>query len=230
MATYSIIAAPQARGHDVNVNIVDALGMQSSQGQVQDPPLQRAAGATAGAAVVQAVGSAAQTGIAHLSAGIQEVASTIQEDHDFVKAVALCVSLALMVSSLLAVINVFNAILDPIQYLFAFYNLCFALIIFVIEGKQTWFEKCGNLRVQLFSAAAFLGWQGGRAVFYFFVGSINLFLLPATLLWKIIYLAMGGALCFVGVLMLLGRLGLFGRPAIDRGAVTSEFSSSESES
>merc|ERR1711920_918755 len=94
----------------------------------------------------------------------------------------------------------------------------------VIEGKTSWFQRW-ELRERLFAAAAFLSWQGGRALFYFFVGTVNLCLLPSNWLMKIVYFVVGGALCFVGVLMLLGHLGVGALAAKKEG----DYAMSESE-
>merc|ERR1712217_147088 len=112
-------------------------------------------------------------------------------------------ALALLVFSILGIANVFNALFKPHQYLFAIYNLIFAGVIVIVEGKPEWFERCGNLQTRLFSSAAFLASQTGRAASYFYVGLINLCLLPEAWLWKVIYVALGALLCFNGLLMLL---------------------------
>jgi hypothetical protein len=142
-------------------------------------------------------------GAAQAKAGFIEVRQYVQENHCSVKALSFSIALALLVFSILGVANVFNAVFRPDQYLFALYNVIFAAVIVIVEGKADWFERCGNLQNRLFSNAAFLATQTGRALAYFFVGSINLFLLPDSWLWKVIYLGMGASLCFTGLLMLL---------------------------
>merc|ERR1712146_613469 len=118
-------------------------------------------------------------------------------------ALAFIVSLALLTSSILGAFNILGAAFDPIHYLFGFYNALFAFIIVVIEGKAEWFQRLGDIQTKIFGAASFLASKVGRALFYFYVGSINLILLPESWLWKVIYLGIGGSLCFIGVIMLL---------------------------
>mmetsp|Transcript_65904 Transcript_65904/g.212585 ORF Transcript_65904/g.212585 Transcript_65904/m.212585 type:complete len:209 (-) Transcript_65904:122-748(-) len=164
-----------------------------------DPRVQQAAwNATANAARQAANQSAEQA-----RAGFLEIRTYVQESHCGVKVWCFCVALALFVSSILGVVNVFDAVFRPHQYLWAAYNVVFAGIIIIIEGKAEWFEKLWNIQSKLFHKASFLAGPFGRALFYFYVGSINLFMLPDTFLWKIIYIAIGAALCSVSALMLL---------------------------
>lgn len=114
-------------------------------------------------------------------------------------------ALALVVFSILGMVNVFNAAFHPFQYLMAVYNLFFALVIIVTEGEEAWFKRIGNLQGRLFAAAPCLSWRAGRSLLYFYVGSINLFLLPESWIWKVIYICIGGCLCGAGLLMFVDR-------------------------
>jgi hypothetical protein len=168
----------------------------------------RAASTGAGNSVLTVEGrtvvkGAVDKGAAHAKAGFIEIRQYVQENHCSVRVLSFSIALALLVFSILGVANVFKAVFKPYQYLFAFYNMIFAGVIVIVEGKPEWYERCWNVQKRLFSNAAFLASQTGRAAAYFFVGSINLFLLPEAWLWKVIYIAMGGALCFNGLLMLL---------------------------
>lgn len=153
--------------------------------------------------VMVAAKSAACQGMACASSGLGEARKYAQQNPDSVRVISFGIALALLVFSFLGVINVFNAVFKPHQYLFALYNVVFAAVIIVADGNPEWFAKCGDLQGKLFSAAGFLASQSGRAAFYFYVGSINLFMLPDNWLWKFIYVGLGGALCFNGTLMLL---------------------------
>lgn len=157
--------------------------------------------------VIVAAQSAASQGATHAKNGFTEVRRYAQQNPDSVRAISFCIALALFVSSVLGIINVFDAVFKPHQYLFSLYNVVFAAIIIVADGKPEWFSKYWDAQGKLFGAAAFLGSQTGRAVFYFYVGSINLFMLPEAWLWKLIYVAIGVALCFNGALMLLDSAG-----------------------
>eukprot|EP00928_Gymnodinium_smaydae_P037737 TRINITY_DN26157_c0_g1_i1.p2 TRINITY_DN26157_c0_g1~~TRINITY_DN26157_c0_g1_i1.p2 ORF type:complete len:270 (+),score=69.21 TRINITY_DN26157_c0_g1_i1:71-880(+) len=164
-----------------------------------------------GEAVPVALRDAAHRGVETMKAGFREVKNYVEENHYGLKAVSLCVALALFVCSIISLINVFSVLTQPYQYLFSIYNACFAAIILVIEGKSEWFARCGNLRAELFDSAKFLARQSGRAAFYVYVGSINLIMLPGNMVFKIIYIIIGCALCLVGAMTLCDRLGLFGR-------------------
>jgi hypothetical protein len=122
-----------------------------------------------------------------------------------VRALCFATALALFVSSILGMVNVFNAAFHPLQYLFGVYNMIFAIVIVIVEGEQDWFKRLFDLQGHLFGAAPCLASRAGRAVLYFYVGSINLFMLPESWIWKIIYLCIGGCLCGAGLLMLLDR-------------------------
>lgn len=165
----------------------------------------RGAATSAGSNVLTAEGrnivkGAVGQGAAHAKAGFIEVRQYVQENHCSVKALSFSIALALLVFSILGLANVFDAVFRPSQYLFAFYNIIFAGMIVILEGKTEWFPTLQN---RLFSNAAFLATQSGRALAYLFVGSINLFVLPEAWLWKVIYVGMGSALCFNALLMLL---------------------------
>lgn len=152
---------------------------------------------------IKAAKSTASQGVAHAKTGLAEVQKYVQMNPDSVRAISFCIALALLVFSVLGVVNIFEAIFQPHQYLFAFYNIVFAAVIVVADAKPEWSCRLQHAQERLFSAASFLAWQRGRAAFYFYVGSINLCMLPDNFLWKAIYLGMGGALCFNGTLMLL---------------------------
>jgi len=169
-----------------------------------DPRNQSAAWNAARNAARGAVGQGAE----QARAGLLEVRAYIQESHCSVRIWCFCVALALLVSSALGVFNVFNALFKPYQYLWAIYNVIFAGVIIIIDGKPEWFARCGDLQTRLFRSAAFLASWSGRALLYFYVGSINLFMLPSTFLWKLVYIAIGTALCCVSALMLLHHCGL----------------------
>eukprot|EP00403_Amphidinium_massartii_P009424 CAMPEP_0178415252 /NCGR_PEP_ID=MMETSP0689_2-20121128/23457_1 /TAXON_ID=160604 /ORGANISM="Amphidinium massartii, Strain CS-259" /LENGTH=284 /DNA_ID=CAMNT_0020036569 /DNA_START=72 /DNA_END=927 /DNA_ORIENTATION=+ len=140
-------------------------------------------------------------------AGFVEVRRYVEENHCSVKALTFCIAASLFFFSVLSVLNIFKAVFQPFHYLFAFYNVIFSAIIIVAEGNAPWFLTCGDLQPKLFSAAAFMASQSGRAMFYFYVGSINLFMLPDDAFWQLVYIGLGLSLCFAGVIMLLDSWG-----------------------
>lgn len=196
-----------------------------SSGQIlgaaaKDPAVQTAAEQTFADPSIQAASwkaarstaeSVAHRGAQAAQSGFLEVHTYIQESHCGVRLCCFCIALALLASSVLGILNVFNALFAPYNYLWAVYNTIFALIIIIIDGKPEWYARCGNIQARLFSNAAFLASWSGRALLYFYVGSINLVMLPNTLLWKAVYLGIGGGLCAVGVLLLLQRIGCCAR-------------------
>jgi len=123
-----------------------------------------------------------------------------------VKGVAFVVSLAMIFFSVLGLINIFRAVIHPYYYLLDVYN-----ILFVMEGpSELQCAYCGAWsRAQkcIFGWAAFLASRTGRALFYFFIGTLNLFMLPEDWFWKSVYFGIGSALSFVGLLSLLDRYG-----------------------
>jgi hypothetical protein len=163
---------------------------------------------------------ASHEGVAMAKTGFLEVRRYVQESPCSARILSFCIALALLTCSILGVANVFNSAFKPYQYLFAVYNIVFAAVIVVADGKPEWFRRCGDMQTRLFNAAAFLASRAGRAAFYFFVGSINLFILPDSWLWKIIYLSMGAALCLNGLIMLLDACGCCGwrQPPLDEHA------------
>mmetsp|Transcript_122171 Transcript_122171/g.340544 ORF Transcript_122171/g.340544 Transcript_122171/m.340544 type:complete len:233 (-) Transcript_122171:150-848(-) len=180
------------------------------------------------AAATAAVGLA-RSGVNRVKAGFFEVQGYVQENPHSVRALSLVVALALLACSVLVVVNLFEVVYHPLQYLFAFYNSIFAGVIVIIEGNPVWFKSFGDLQAKLFRNVAILASRTGRALFYFYVGSINLLMLPSSWLWKLIYLAIGGALCVVGVLSLLSRWGCLCRFEASPSGDSSSSSNSESE-
>lgn len=157
--------------------------------------------------VMGAAQNMASQGMTHAKSSFTEVRRYAQQNPWSVRAISFFIALALFVFSILGMINLFDAVFKPYQYLFALYNMLFAGIIIVADGNPEWFRRCWDAQDKLFNAAAFLASQTGRAAFYFYVGSINLCMLPEAWLWKLIYICLGGALCLNGVLMLLDSAG-----------------------
>eukprot|EP00933_Yihiella_yeosuensis_P001384 TRINITY_DN10224_c4_g1_i1.p1 TRINITY_DN10224_c4_g1~~TRINITY_DN10224_c4_g1_i1.p1 ORF type:complete len:250 (+),score=21.58 TRINITY_DN10224_c4_g1_i1:92-751(+) len=136
-----------------------------------------------------------------------EVRSYVQESHCSLQVLCFSSAVALLLSSILGVINVFDALFKPMQYIFAFWNIIFAAIIIIIDGRSDWF---GNVQTRIFQAAALLASYRGRALFYLYVGSINLLMLPHSWLWQLIYAIIGITLCSISVIMLFHSFGCCG--------------------
>jgi len=160
----------------------------------------------------------AERGAALAKTAAYAVHQHIQVSGWTVKGVALVVALVMLLTTIMGLINVFGAVFHPFEYLQSVYNFLFAVVIVVMEGKPEWFQSRGDLQRKLFAQAAFLASRTGRAIFYFYVGSINLFLLPDSFIWKVIYLGVGVSLCAVGILSLLERYGCLTPNADAKGA------------
>mmetsp|Transcript_31256 Transcript_31256/g.85860 ORF Transcript_31256/g.85860 Transcript_31256/m.85860 type:complete len:201 (-) Transcript_31256:91-693(-) len=172
---------------------------------VASPRVQAAAHAVAQDALSITARSAVDRGSSEVKAGFLTVGRYVEENHCSVKALSFCAALALLASSMLGMINIFVIVLHPYNYLFLFYNAVFAGAIVIVEGKSTWYERCWDIQSKLFSVAGFLAAKLGRAVFYFYVGSINVAMFRESWLCGIT----GGMLFLAGVLMLLDRCGFF---------------------
>mmetsp|Transcript_18116 Transcript_18116/g.31764 ORF Transcript_18116/g.31764 Transcript_18116/m.31764 type:complete len:188 (-) Transcript_18116:78-641(-) len=168
-------------------NVIGAAAKEFATEEAKRPEIQAAAWNTAR--------DAASQGAAHARAGLIEVRSYVQESHCSVQVLCFCTALALLIASVLSVINVFQAVFNPFRYLFAFWNAIFAICIIIMDGKSTWFERSQQ---KLFSAAAFLSGPRGRAVFYLYVGSINVGMFKDS--W--FYAVVGIILCVISVIML----------------------------
>merc|ERR1711964_769874 len=76
---------------------------------LQTPPLQTSAREV----VISAAKSAASQGAAHAKTGFVEVRRYVQENPNSVRAISFCIALALLVFSVLGVVNVFDAVFKP---------------------------------------------------------------------------------------------------------------------
>ena len=52
------------------------------------------------------------------------------------------------------------------------------MVICICDGKEDWMKSCGDIQTKLFGRAFFLATQTGRALFYFYVGSMTILILP----------------------------------------------------
>jgi len=147
--------------------------------------------------IADAIRRGAETAAAEAKAGVIAISAYVQENHYSVRIFAFLTALLLCVLSVIGAVNITGAS-SPIHYLYTFYNMLFACIIVVMDGKPEWFERLWNLQDRLFSACACLASQPGRALLYFYVGSTNLVLVDG---WM--YVICGIFLCTAGVLTLV---------------------------
>mmetsp|Transcript_74390 Transcript_74390/g.210496 ORF Transcript_74390/g.210496 Transcript_74390/m.210496 type:complete len:210 (-) Transcript_74390:22-651(-) len=154
----------------------------------------------------QAAAHAAQAGVQHAASrarsGLMEIKMYIQENPASVKIACFVVGLILIVFSILGLFNIFNAALDPAEYLGNVYNVFFGIIICICDGKESWMKSCWDVQAKLFQYAYVLATQTGRALFYFYIGSMTILILPDSFIWSVIYIVLGSLLCSLALLML----------------------------
>eukprot|EP00928_Gymnodinium_smaydae_P036164 TRINITY_DN25314_c0_g1_i1.p1 TRINITY_DN25314_c0_g1~~TRINITY_DN25314_c0_g1_i1.p1 ORF type:complete len:246 (-),score=51.69 TRINITY_DN25314_c0_g1_i1:97-732(-) len=134
--------------------------------------------------------------------GLNEIKVYIQENPASVKVFCFMTGLVLVTFSILGLFNVFEAAFEPGEYVFNVFNVVFGFIICICDGKESWMKQCFNAQERLFTQAYFLATQTGRAMFYFYIGSMTMLTLPESWVWKIVYFAIGGVLCILALLML----------------------------
>eukprot|EP00439_Symbiodinium_sp_Y106_P069210 s4767_g11.t2 len=112
--------------------------------------------------------------------GFFEVQAYISENPTSLKILCFCSGLALIAFSLLGLFNPFDINIIP---------------------KESWLRACGDLQGTLFRKAYFLASQTGRSLFYLYVGTMTLLLLPGGIL-DFFNRIIGIALCVLAMLML----------------------------
>jgi len=170
----------------------------ASNGQDKDPVAQMQKQVAANA-VRQTANSAASSA----RSGIHEITAYIQENPASVKVACFLVGLVLILFSILGCLNLFGAAFKPKEYLTNVYNVFFGIIICICDGKESWMNSCWDVQNKLFQYAYVLASQTGRAIFYFYVGSMTLLVLPDNAFWDVVYVCIGAALCLLALLMLI---------------------------
>eukprot|EP00408_Alexandrium_pacificum_P022924 CAMPEP_0171190276 /NCGR_PEP_ID=MMETSP0790-20130122/18774_1 /TAXON_ID=2925 /ORGANISM="Alexandrium catenella, Strain OF101" /LENGTH=173 /DNA_ID=CAMNT_0011655405 /DNA_START=98 /DNA_END=619 /DNA_ORIENTATION=+ len=156
--------------------------------------------------------SAASAGAAAAGRGVITVSTYVQKNPAAVQIFCCICGLVLSVVSVMSIFNLIGGnsneeenkerLRDNLQ---SFYTFFFGLVIFVVDAPESWINKCYGLQSAIFQYFYFLATQTGRALFYFYVGSITLLMLPKSELWKIIFISVGGALCFLGLVQIVLR-------------------------
>lgn len=86
------------------------------------------------------------------------------------------------------------------------YMIVFGLVITIIDlGDDTSSRFCCNLQGRIFHYMNFLATESGRALFYFYVGSLTMLLLPDNTSWKVVYILVGVFLCIQGISLIVVR-------------------------
>eukprot|EP00933_Yihiella_yeosuensis_P014961 TRINITY_DN13186_c2_g1_i1.p1 TRINITY_DN13186_c2_g1~~TRINITY_DN13186_c2_g1_i1.p1 ORF type:complete len:497 (+),score=75.92 TRINITY_DN13186_c2_g1_i1:81-1493(+) len=137
-----------------------------------------------------------------------QVRHFVKRSHFTVQSLSLIVAVGLAVISVLGMANFLDAGFSKrFQYVHSVYNILFAGLIIIMDGHPKMFGKMQYLQDTLYKAAPCLSRQKGKAMVHFYVGSISLCFITTVdeFIWKVIYLSTGGALCFVGVIMMFNH-------------------------
>mmetsp|Transcript_44508 Transcript_44508/g.129420 ORF Transcript_44508/g.129420 Transcript_44508/m.129420 type:complete len:216 (+) Transcript_44508:60-707(+) len=157
------------------------------------------------AALQAGIAAAAKASAAHTHHGVIEIKAYIQESRCTLRMLCFVTAVAMLASSVIGLVNIMQASFQPFHYLFNVYNIVFAATILVMEGKPGWYTRCCNAQERLFHDFSALATKVGRAAFYFYVGSINLVMLPDEWIWQVVYIVIGASLCLAGLSMLFDR-------------------------
>mmetsp|Transcript_16027 Transcript_16027/g.30209 ORF Transcript_16027/g.30209 Transcript_16027/m.30209 type:complete len:200 (+) Transcript_16027:48-647(+) len=164
---------------------------------------------SAAAAVGNAALSGARMGAAAAQRGVVSLSIYVQHNPAGVKIFCCIAGLALSVISILSIVGVAKfsdedkwTARDSLQNVYTFF---FGLVIVAIDMKEDWANRFFGLQSKIFLYCQFLASQTGRALFYFYVGSMSIFLLQTWGFWMIVYIVLGGGLCLLGLIMLVLR-------------------------
>jgi hypothetical protein len=103
--------------------------------------------------------------------------------------------LVIITFSILGCFSLFGANFKPKEYLTNAYNIIFGIIICICDGKESWMQNLCDVQAKLFTVAYALATQTGRAIFYIYVGSMTMLLLPEdSTFWAVTYCVIGGVL------------------------------------
>mmetsp|Transcript_64639 Transcript_64639/g.140762 ORF Transcript_64639/g.140762 Transcript_64639/m.140762 type:complete len:194 (-) Transcript_64639:100-681(-) len=159
----------------------------------------------------QGIGSAAANLASHgakaTHRGFVAVSTAVQHNPAIVKIVICLIGILITVGSILHIFGVVeqeegNGYKEHLQNV---YLALFGLVIAFCDMPSDFANAGCGLQTKLFHYCHLLATQTGRAFFYFYVGSIIIFMLPESTFWKMIYFICGGTLCVLGLLVLLLR-------------------------
>eukprot|EP00930_Biecheleria_cincta_P076922 TRINITY_DN64155_c0_g1_i1.p1 TRINITY_DN64155_c0_g1~~TRINITY_DN64155_c0_g1_i1.p1 ORF type:complete len:189 (-),score=32.89 TRINITY_DN64155_c0_g1_i1:30-596(-) len=141
----------------------------------------------------------------------------IQKGPDGVSWLCFLGGMATSVLGLLGLINIFDAVVEPLAYLVNIYQMFFGLTACVLEAPKDWIGKSQKLkRAQEFihEFGRFLTTMGGRGLFYLFQGSLDISLNSTISLT----FPVGCYMCVLGVLCIAIQYGLKPDALFDRSA------------
>eukprot|EP00928_Gymnodinium_smaydae_P033523 TRINITY_DN23996_c0_g1_i1.p1 TRINITY_DN23996_c0_g1~~TRINITY_DN23996_c0_g1_i1.p1 ORF type:complete len:255 (+),score=49.37 TRINITY_DN23996_c0_g1_i1:77-766(+) len=162
-------AAPQNAAHQQAGGthfFASSSGAQESssffqQSAAQDMS-QQMAGQLARSAAAQAAGL--------FRRGAGEIQVYVEKNHYSVHALSLCGGVFLCCVSLVGLLNIFAPLTGPLSYLLHFYQLCFGLLICVVDGPSDNVPRAKDFVVQY---APQLHNNTGRALFYLFIACLE---------------------------------------------------------
>mmetsp|Transcript_88694 Transcript_88694/g.206407 ORF Transcript_88694/g.206407 Transcript_88694/m.206407 type:complete len:193 (+) Transcript_88694:74-652(+) len=155
--------------------------------------------------------AAGRAGAAVAQRGVITISTFVQRNPAAVQVFCCMVGLALSLISALSIFNVighddYDSLIDRVtDQLQNVYTFVFGLVIIVCDTKEDVINKFCSIQTKLFRYFYFLATHTGRAIFYFYVGSLTLLMLPKNDLWKIVFFCLGGSLCLLGLIQLVLR-------------------------
>ncbi|CAD7938403.1 unnamed protein product [Amoebophrya sp. A25] len=179
--------------------------MSAGRGGPGGPAAGAAAASLATNPYAQSVGrdyaaSAARGAAGKAKAGMIELKLYVQENPTSVRVALLCSAALLALFSFIGIISVF-ALFNPQQLLINLYNLLFAIVVIILEGKEGW---CGGLQRRLYEKAAFLSNGCGKGGFILYVGTMIFCvdLETASTFWAVMYVLLGIMFCGLGLIQI----------------------------
>mmetsp|Transcript_109368 Transcript_109368/g.193736 ORF Transcript_109368/g.193736 Transcript_109368/m.193736 type:complete len:222 (+) Transcript_109368:41-706(+) len=134
------------------------------------PVLQQASSSVAQQVAGQVAWSAAEQTAGLLKRGAGEIRIYIEKNHYSVHVLSLCGGIALVVVSFLGLLNILAPLTSPLSYFLHFYQLCFGIVLCVIDGPG---DKTPRMQAMVVQYAPFLHNNAGRSLFYFFVSCLE---------------------------------------------------------
>ena len=105
------------------------------------------------------------------TAGFGQLSQFVRENNWSLRGISFMGSLAMMVLSILEIVNVFSILTDFFGYLVTLYSFVFAFVMLVIEAKDEW-PFIQSWRARVLSNFGFLRTNLGRGLFEIFIGGI----------------------------------------------------------
>lgn len=122
----------------------------------------------------QVAGQMARTASSHalglLRKGAGEIRVYIEKNHYSIHVLSFCGGIALSVSSLAGLLNVFGALTGLLSYILHFYQFCFGLVICAIDGPV---DKMPRVQAAVIQYAPLLHNNTGRSLFYLFIACLE---------------------------------------------------------